>query len=295
MAARCVTVVGGANTDICGRPEKALVRRDSAPGRVSVRHGGVGRNVACDLARLGLRTRLVTALGDDGFGASVREGCTSCGVDMSLTHTVRGARSSVYLYLSDEKGEMDAAVSDMEITDRLTPERLLPLLGEINASDAVVLDGNLPAQTIAFLCKQLRVPIFADPVSTAKAPRFIPVLGRLAAIKPNLMEARALTGKEAAEDCAEALLGAGVGSVFISLGERGMLAASGEELVVLPAERAQLVSATGAGDAATAAVVWAQLQGLDLVSAARAAIRAGAITVASEEASSPLLRAESLL
>lgn len=295
MAARCVTVVGGANTDICGRPERALVRRDSAPGRVSVRHGGVGRNVACDLARLGLRTRLVTALGDDGFGASVREGCIACGVDMSLTHTVRGARSSVYLYLSDEKGEMDAAVSDMEITDRLTPERLLPLLGEINASDAVVLDGNLPAQTIAFLCKQLRVPVFADPVSTAKATRFVPVLGRLAAIKPNLMEARALTGKDSPEDCAEALLGAGVGSVFISLGARGMLAASGEELVLLPAERAQLVSATGAGDAATAAVVWAQLQGLDLVSAARAAIRAGAITVASEEASSPLLRAESLL
>ena len=295
MEARCVTVVGGANTDICGRPERELVRRDSAPGRVSVRHGGVGRNVACDLARLGLKTRLVTALGDDGFGASVREGCVACGVDMSLTHTVRGARSSVYLYLSDGKGEMDAAVSDMEITDRLTPERLLPLLGEINASDAVVLDGNLPAQTISFLCKQLRVPIFADPVSTAKAPRFIPVLGRLAAIKPNLLEARALTGRETAEDCAEALLNAGVGSVFISLGERGMLAASGEELVLLPAERAQLVSATGAGDAATAAVVWAQLQGLDLVSAARAAIRAGAITVASEEASSPLLRAESLL
>ena len=294
MDARRVTVVGGANTDICGRPSRALIRHDSAPGRVSVRHGGVGRNIACDLARLGLRTRLVTALGDDGFGASVREGCRSCGVDMSLTRVVPGARSSVYLYLSDEKGEMDAAVSDMEITDLITPAVLLPLLGEINASDAVVLDGNLPEETIAFLCRQLRVPIFADPVSTAKAPRFIPVLGRLAAIKPNLLEARALTGKEAAEDCAEALLAEGVGSVFISLGERGMLAASGEEFVLLPCEKARLVSATGAGDAATAAVVWAQLQGLDLFSAARAAILAGAITVASEEASPPQLSAAAL-
>ena len=134
MEARCVTVVGGANTDICGRPERELVRRDSAPGRVSVRHGGVGRNVACDLARLGLKTRLVTALGDDGFGASVREGCVACGVDMSLTHVVRGARSSVYLYLSDGKGEMDAAVSDMEITDRLTPERIARPLQKKNCS-----------------------------------------------------------------------------------------------------------------------------------------------------------------
>ena len=294
MEARRVTVVGGANTDICGRPSHALVRHDSAPGRVSVTHGGVGRNIACDLARLGVRTRLVTALGDDGFGASVREGCLSCGVDMSLTRVVPGARSSVYLYLSDEKGEMDAAVSDMEVTERLTPEALCGLLGEIDDADAVVLDGNLPAETIAFLCESLSAPIVADPVSTAKAARFAPVLGRLAAIKPNLLEARALTGKDSAEDCVEALLRSGAGSVFLSLGGGGLLAARGEERVLLPCEKAEFVSATGAGDAATAAVVWALVHGLGLAAAARAAVAAGAITVASEEASSPQLRAERL-
>ena len=294
MEARRVTVVGGANTDICGRPSHALVRHDSAPGRVSVTHGGVGRNIACDLARLGVRTRLVTALGDDGFGASVREGCLSCGVDMSLTRVVPGARSSVYLYLSDEKGEMDAAVSDMEVTERLTPEALCGLLGAIDDSDAVVLDGNLPAETIAFLCESLSAPIVADPVSTAKAARFAPVLGRLAAIKPNLLEARALTGKDSAEDCVEALLRSGAGSVFLSLGGGGLLAARGEERVLLPCEKAEFVSATGAGDAATAAVVWALVHGLGLAAAARAAVAAGAITVASEEASSPQLRAERL-
>ena len=295
MDARRVTVVGGANTDICGRPAQALIRRDSAPGQVSVRHGGVGRNIACDLARLGLRTRFVTALGDDGFGASVREGCRSCGVDMSLTRTVPGARSPVYLYLSDEKGEMDAAVSDMEVMAALTPAYLRAQLGEIDDADAVVLDGNLPAETIAFLCENLRAPIVADPVSTAKALRFAPVLGRLAAIKPNLLEARALTGKQSPEDCAEALLRSGVGSVFLSLGARGLLAASGEERVLLPCEKAELVSATGAGDAATAAVVWAMVRGLDLAAAARAAVTAGAIAAASEEASPPQLRAEKLL
>ena len=295
MDARRVTVVGGANTDICGRPAQALVRHDSAPGQVSVRHGGVGRNIACDLARLGLRTRFLTALGDDGFGASVREGCLSCGVDMSLTRIVPGARSPVYLYLSDEKGEMDAAVSDMELMAALTPAYLRSRLDEIDDADAVVLDGNLPAETIAFLCEKLRAPIVADPVSTAKATRFAPVLGRLAAIKPNLLEARALTGKQSPEDCAEALLRSGVGSVFLSLGAKGLLAASGEERVLLPCEKAELVSATGAGDAATAAVVWAMVRGLDLAAAARAAVTAGAIAAASEEASPPQLRAEKLL
>ena len=295
MDARRVTVVGGANTDICGRPAQALVRHDSAPGQVSVRHGGVGRNIACDLARLGLRTRFVTALGDDGFGASVAEGCRSCGVDMSLTRIVPGARSPVYLYLSDEKGEMDAAVSDMEVMAALTPAYLRAYLSELDESDAVVLDGNLPEETIAFLCEKLRAPIVADPVSTAKATRFASVLGRLAAIKPNLLEARALTGRESEEDCADALLRSGVGSVFLSLGAKGLLAASGEERVLLPCERTELVSATGAGDAATAAIVWATVRGLGLAAAARAAVMAGAIAAASEEASPPLLRAENLL
>ena len=295
MDARRVTVVGGANTDICGRPAQALVRHDSAPGQVSVRHGGVGRNIACDLARLGLRTRFVTALGDDGFGASVAEGCRSCGVDMSLTRIVPGARSPVYLYLSDEKGEMDAAVSDMEVMAALTPAYLRAYLSELDESDAVVLDGNLPEETIAFLCEKLRAPIVADPVSTAKATRFASVLGRLAAIKPNLLEARALTGKQNPEDCADALLRSGVGSVFLSLGAKGLLAASGEERVLLPCERTELVSATGAGDAATAAIVWATVRGLGLAAAARAAVMAGAIAAASEEASPPLLRAENLL
>ena len=295
MDARRVTVVGGANTDICGRPAQALIRHDSAPGTVSVRHGGVGRNIACDLARLGLRTRFVTALGDDGFGASVAEGCRSCGVDMSLTRIVPGARSPVYLYLSDEKGEMDAAVSDMEVMAALTPAYLRAYLSELDESDAVVLDGNLPEETIAFLCEKLRAPIVADPVSTAKATRFASVLGRLAAIKPNLLEARALTGRESEEDCADALLRSGVGSVFLSLGAKGLLAASGEERVLLPCERTELVSATGAGDAATAAIVWATVRGLGLAAAARAAVMAGAIAAASEEASPPLLRAENLL
>ena len=295
MDARRVTVVGGANTDICGRPAQALVRHDSAPGQVSVRHGGVGRNIACDLARLGLRTRFVTALGDDGFGASVAEGCRSCGVDMSLTRIVPGARSPVYLYLSDEKGEMDAAVSDMEVMAALTPAYLRAHLSELDESDAVVLDGNLPEETIAFLCEKLRAPIVADPVSTAKAPRFASVLGRLAAIKPNLLEARALTRKQNPEDCADALLRSGVGSVFLSLGAKGLLAASGEERVLLPCEKTELVSATGAGDAATAAIVWATVRGLGLAAAARAAVMAGAIAAASEEASPPQLRAENLL
>ena len=295
MARRRVIVVGGANTDIGGAPSRPLVRHDSNPGRVTIRHGGVGRNIACDLARLGLEVSFITAVGEDLLSAGVLESCMSCGVDVSLSRTVPGARGSVYLYLTDGMGEMDAAIADMDIVSALTTDYLRPLLEELNSADAVVLDGNLDEGTIAFLCDHVTAPLYADPVSGAKALRFFPVLGRLAAIKPNLVEACALTGKETAEDCAEALLHAGVGRAFISLGRAGILAASGDERVLLPCEPTAVKNTTGAGDAATAAIVWAGVSGLDLADAALAAVRAGAITAASEETVSPELRAEALL
>ena len=277
MEARCVSVVGGANTDICGAPAERLVRHDSNPGRVTLRPGGVGRNIACDLALLGLPVRLLTAVGEDALGASVLESCRAYGVDCSMTRLVAGERSSVYLYVTDER------------------EWLARHLPAPNASAAVVLDANLSVGTIDWLARHVTAPLYADPVSTAKAPRLRGALGSLAAIKPNLLEARALTGRETAEDCAAALLEKGVGRVFISLGGDGLLAAEGEERIRLPRIPAELVNTNGAGDAATAAIVWAGVQGLDLAAAALAADRAGALTVAGEETNSPRLRAEALL
>ena len=135
MARRRVIVVGGANTDIGGAPSRPLVRHDSNPGRVTIRHGGVGRNIACDLARLGLEVSFITAVGEDLLSAGVLESCMSCGVDVSLSRTVPGARGSVYLYVTDGRGEMDAAIADMDIVSALTPDYLRPLLGELNAAE----------------------------------------------------------------------------------------------------------------------------------------------------------------
>lgn len=72
--ARYKTVIGGANTDICGNPAAALIRHDSSLGRVSLRHGGVGRNIACDLALLWLRVRFATAIGEAALGLSALDG-----------------------------------------------------------------------------------------------------------------------------------------------------------------------------------------------------------------------------
>ncbi len=284
-----IAVIGGMNMDIGGSPAGELRLRDSNPGAVSLRPGGVGRNIAHDLRLLGLEVSLVSALGDDPFGRALLESCEALGLNMSMTQVRPRERSSVYLYLNDGEGDMLAAVSDMDVTDRVSPAYLEPLLPRLNGFDALVLDANLSRASLSFLAERATVPLYADPVSAAKAEKLLPVLPRLAALKPNRLEAEALSGESDPERAARALLAAGVKRLFLSLGEEGMLAAEGERLLRLPRREARVLSTTGAGDAATAALVWADLQGFDLERSARAAQLAGAMTCECREANNPRL------
>ena len=284
-----VAVIGGANMDICGSPAGQLVPRDSNPGTVTVRPGGVGRNIAHDLRLLGVEVSLITAVGDDMYGAGLLESCRSLGIDMSMSLVLPGERSSTYLYVTDHRGEMQTAVSDMEITGRITPQILAAHMAHLDRMDAVLLDCNLPAETLRYAAEHCAAPLYADPVSTAKAVRLAGLLDRLTAIKPNALEAGALTGESDPERAARRLLAAGVRRVFVSLSAAGMLAGQGDTLLRLPCYETKLMNTTGAGDAAMAALIWAELQGFDLERTARAALKAGAIACAGAEANNPAL------
>ncbi len=282
-------VFGGINMDIWGRPEKALVPKDSNPGAVTLRPGGVGRNIAHDLRLLGLEVSLVAAIGGDVYATAISESCRALGIDLSLAPVFPQRRSSTYLYISDEKGEMQLAVSDMDICSALTAEYAASVLPKLKA-DALVLDSNIPEETIRCICENSSIPVYADPVSTAKALKLLPVLSRLYAIKPNILEAEALTGESDPERAARALVEKGVERVFISLGSRGMIAADKQRLLRLPIPPTRLVNVTGAGDAATAAIVLSGIKGLSLRETAELALRAGSITCGSESPNSEQLR-----
>lgn len=281
-------VFGGINVDIWGRPEQALLPRDSNPGTVTMRPGGVGRNIAHDLRLLGLAVSLVAPIGGDIYASTIVESCRTLGIDLSDAPVFPDMRSSTYLYITDETGDMELAISDMALCAALTPELVAPILPRLRA-DAVVVDANLPPETIQYICNHSALPVYADPVSTVKAMKLQPVLHRLAAIKPNALEAECLTGERDPERAALALVERGVGRVFISLGPRGMIAADREQLLRLPGLATQVVNATGAGDAATAAIVLAGIRGMGLRETAQLAQKAGAVTCRSESANAPEL------
>ena len=282
-------VFGGINMDIWGRPERVLVPKDSNPGTVSLRPGGVGRNIAHDLRLLGLEVSLIAAIGGDVYAAAITESCRALGIDLSYAPVFPQRRSSTYLYISDEKGDMQLAVSDMDICSALTAEYAASVLPKLQAG-AIVVDANLPEDTIRYICNNSSIPVYADPVSTAKAVKLLPVLHRLSAMKPNALEAEKLTGEKDPERAARALVEMGVKRVFVSLGSRGMIAADEKELLLLPAPLTQVVNTTGAGDAATAAIVLSGIKGLSLRETAELAQRAGAVTCGSESPNAEELR-----
>lgn len=296
-----VTVVGGMNMDIGGRPYKALVGKDSNPGAVRMSPGGVGRNIAHNMSLMGLDVRLVTAFGDDVYAQKLAAVCGELGIDISQSPVIPGGHTSTYLFINDEAGDMQLAVADMDIYENLTPGVLASRRQLLDGSQVVVLDTNLPAESIAWVVENCKAPIFADPVSTAKAEKLQPVLGRLHTLKPNRLEAELLSGVKITDDvslhrAADVLLKTGLHRVFISLGADGVFAAdhSGQSLQ-LPALKGGIVSTTGCGDAFMAALAWAYLQGSDLEKSARAGRAASTITMASADTISAVMSEDALL
>ncbi|MBQ2159593.1 MAG: bifunctional hydroxymethylpyrimidine kinase/phosphomethylpyrimidine kinase [Oscillospiraceae bacterium] len=293
-------VVGGVNIDIGGQSFQPLILSDSNPGRVRTSPGGVGRNIAHNLRLLGLPVRLIAAFGEDLYADVIRRSCREIGIDTEDAVTVPGEATSTYLYLADHTGEMHLAVSDMEICRFLTPDALEEKLPLLRAAGALVLDTNIPEETVRWLCTRVDVPIFADPVSVSKAEKLRPVLARLHALKPNKLEAELLSGIRIADEhdlnrAADALLETGLQQVYITMGKEGVLAADGKKRVRLSALPEVPVNTTGCGDAFMAALVWAHFRGLDAAESARAGLAAAAIAMAGRETVNPAMCEEKLL
>ena len=294
-----VAVCGGVNIDIGAHSFAPLRAKDSNPGKVELSLGGVGRNIAHNMRLLGLNVELLTALGGDSRAAQVEESCKTLGIGLSRALRVPDGRTSTYVFVGGSDGDMAVAVADMEICDRLTPDYFASQLAFLNGAAAVVLDTNLPRESLAYLAEHCTAPLFVDPVSTAKAERLSGLLGHVHTLKPNRIEAELLTGVKITDDkslraAADALLLQGVQRVFLSLGEGGVLAAQRGETQIVPICKADAVNATGAGDAMMAALVWSYLTGRSLAESAAAGTAAAALAVESEETINPKLSAEAV-
>jgi pseudouridine kinase len=285
-----VVVVGGANVDIEGRPQSQPVLHESNPGTVTISAGGVGRNIAADLAVSGLRTLLMTAFGDDDHGRFLRAETAAAGVDLGSALWVAGMPTATYVSILDASGDLFVAISDMAVLDQIGREFLTDSRDALSRAQVVVADCNLSDEALDELTSSAAT-VFVDTVSAAKAARLRPYLSRVHTVKPNRAEAGALTGLEVhdrvtGQRAIEWLLARGVKAVFLTLGSEGALWAddTGESGSV-PAAPRGLMSTTGAGDAFTAALVIGYCEARPISEVAEHAARAAAIATDSRRSS----------
>ncbi len=283
-----ITVIGGANVDIQGRPSGKLLMEDSNPGFIVKSLGGVGRNIAENLSLLGMDVRMITAIGDDQEGRLVLENARHNSIDMQDSIISNNHRTSTYLYIVNQHGEMVTAVSDMSIIDALTPSMVKPLITGLERSPYTVIDANLPTETIQYLAETLsHTKLILDPVSIAKVGKTVNVLEHFYAAKFNRNEAEALLSmtldSEASYyEAGQALLSKGLEKVFITLGGNGVYYCDAATSFFKKAHPIHVKNATGAGDAFTAGIVYGLSQGLTPEYLVDFAMSAAALTIKDE-------------
>jgi pseudouridine kinase len=293
-----VCVIGGSNIDIQGFPKNKLVMRDSNIGQVKISLGGVGRNIAENLTRLGVETRLISVVGDDPYGHMILDEARSIGLDMSESLVLKGESTSTYLSILDETSDMAVAISHMDSIDRMTSDFIKAKRGLIDNAQLIICDTNLPYDVLKTLVTTFRkTDFFLDTVSTAKAAKVKDLIGKFHTIKPNKLEAEILSGIKINSDddliqAAKILHDQGVKRIFISLGADGVFVSDEGISAKYKASPVKMVNATGAGDAFMAGLAAAYIHSKTTQEASYMAMAAAAIALTHEDTINPAMSLE---
>jgi pseudouridine kinase len=291
-------VIGAANFDIKGRMFARPVMESSNSASIRTSFGGVARNVAENLARIGMHAVLLTVVGDDIPGRDMLSGAAQAGIDVSRALRLPGETTGTYLATLGTDGDLFVALDDIRVLRHLTADYLQANEDLFARCDIVVFDLNLSDDAIEAaltLAERHGKPVCADPTAASISVRLIPFLSRLSIVTPNADEAQLLLGgfpirsDALALSAARQLIERGVKLAVITQDKYGACYANAEESQQLQALQVNVVDATGAGDSLTAIVIHGYLQGWPMQKTLRIGMQLAALTLSSEHTVVPEL------
>ena len=301
---RPVLVLGAAGMDVVGRLESDLKPATSNPARIRSSYGGVARNIAENLARLGQPVRLITVVGEDSNGDEILEHTSKAGVDISAVLRSKDYPTGYYMGVVNRNGMLQFAVDDMRSLEEITPSYLKDHEELFKSASMIFVDANLPVKTLrtaSSLARRAKIPICADTAAFTLAERLVKFLPKYYLVTANSREAGALTGlsfeasdSETAMEAARSLVNQGVRIALVTLAEYGVVYATSETTGHISAIRTRISDPTGAGDAMTAAVLFALLNNIDLDDAIRLGVSAASLTLRHPGSVYPQLSLEGL-
>jgi pseudouridine kinase len=267
----------------------------SNPSNVRSSFGGVARNVAENLARLGVDVTLATQVGDDLAGRSLLADCASAGVATRGIAMSSRYPTAEYVAIIDERRELVIGASETNVIDALTVETLAAAFRDDGRMAWTFADCNLPAAVLAAFLAQPRAAehrLAIDAVSIAKVQRLPHDLHGIDVLFVNEDEARILLGAAAARDVLElapAIVERGAGAVVLTRGAQGAIVFDGARTALVSAPVSRPVDVTGAGDALIAGTLFGLLHGEPLAAAVRTGTLVALLTIESPTTVSPTL------
>jgi pseudouridine kinase len=295
---RCsVTCLGGAVVDRKLHLRAPAEQGTSNPARMTISDGGVARNVAETLARLGVAVALVSRIGDDDAGGGICRRLAGVGVDISRMVAVPGGQTAEYVAVLAERDLLIAAAA-MDVLDGIGLGDLDRCWPSGSGRPWLFVDCNCPAPVVAAAVARAAtsggaVRLAVDAVSTPKVTRLPADLSGVDVLFCNRAEARAWLSRHrrdhAGDDrqLAAGMRAAGAAGVVLSRGAAGLVVADVDGVREVGAVPATVVDVTGAGDALVGGTLAGLLDGLDLAAAANRGALLAALTVQSEHTVRP--------
>lgn len=186
-----ICVIGGINIDMKIRTFEPIISGTSNPGRIFFSSGGVGRNIAHNLALLGADVLLLGGVGNDWYGQKVVSETAFSGVDISRIKTSDIYTTGVYISVDNNIGEMESGYSDMRISDIVDIQYITENLDKINTCNIIIIDTNINSDVIDYLLKCIYkkdIQCIIEPVSCKKSEKLLCLSYKVDFIKPNLQE-----------------------------------------------------------------------------------------------------------
>lgn len=284
-----IACFGAAHLDRKAHALGPLVAGSSNPVRMDFSHGGVARNVAENLVRLGAGVSMTSLVGDDPDGDTVVAGLDALGIDTATVPRHPSAKTASYIALLQADGSMSVAMADMAIYDEMTAAHMAAAAVDHGDADAWFIDTNAPDAVLGAILETKHTALVAmDAVSVAKSRRLAGRLDRIDLLFVNRDEAAALSGRDIRApldicQAADTLTRAGAGAVVVSMGADGCYAATGDMCDFFSALPASPRDVTGGGDALVAGTLFAMAGGQDLARAVQLGLACAALAVESDQ------------
>ncbi|WP_191274958.1 carbohydrate kinase [Neobacillus kokaensis] len=268
-----IICIGGANVDRKYYAKYEITNETSNPVISSSSVGGVARNIAENLGRLGEEVVLISASGQDSAWEEIYNLSSPF---MNLEHVTQFENSSTgsYTAVLDKNGDLSLALADMDVYENITPELMIKKSNLLKRAKCIVVDLNCPSETIDYICSftsKYSIPLVIIPVSSPKMTRLPKTLSAVTWLIVNKDETETfmnmkINDRKDWENSVKKWLELGVKNVIVTNGSKGVMSGvENGEIQHFPAiETPMVADVTGAGDSFCSGVIYSWLQKKDI-------------------------------